>query len=64
VILGRVSAEPPHGCAVVLRLRVVADEQDEAESVGQVDVAELGRQLTRPAPIPPANPTGTITPAT
>ena len=34
--------DPPHGCAVVLQPRIVADEEDEAEGVGEVDVPEFG----------------------
>jgi len=35
--------DPPHGRAVVFQRRVLADEQNEAQGVGQVDVSELGR---------------------
>jgi hypothetical protein len=40
-ILGGVPAEPPDGGAFVAQRVVVADQEDEAERVGEVDVAEL-----------------------
>ena len=51
-LLRRVAREPPHRRLVIPLRIVVADEQDEAERVGQADVAELGRCDEREMRVP------------
>ena len=42
-ILGGVAAEPSHRRALISERVVVADQEHEAERVGEADVSELGR---------------------
>lgn len=51
-ILGGVPAKPPDRGAFVAERIVVADEQDEAQSVGEVDVTEFGRDREREVRVP------------
>jgi hypothetical protein len=46
-VLGGVPAEPAHGGTLEPERVIVADEQHEAERVGQVDVSEFGRRRER-----------------
>jgi hypothetical protein len=51
-IVGGVPAEPSNGGTLEQERVVVADQQDEAERIGQVDVSELGRGGEREVCVP------------